>query len=36
MVSWCRAEGCWYTYDSGDETFVPLDDWTNENVDGLQ
>ncbi len=35
-VYWCPSEGCWYTYDAADETFTPCDDWTDENMSGLQ
>jgi hypothetical protein len=35
-VYWCPPEGCWFTYDAGDETFVPLDNLIDENMSGLQ
>jgi hypothetical protein len=35
-VYWCPSEGCWYIYEAADETFVPLDTWTNENRQGIQ
>lgn len=35
-VYWCPSESCWYTYDAADETFTPCDNWTDENMSGLQ